>query len=1222
MVTHGNLSVNSHAIMFDGLQLDAGRSRRELAAALPRHGAHRLRDRAALRARAGHVPADDGLRAPALALARGDPPLPRHHHLRAELRVRARDARGHRERRPKSWDLSCMRALGCGAEPIQADVLRAFVDALRAARASRPRASCPRTAWPRRRSPSPSPTSTAPLAHRPRRRRGDARRRTAEPASGRRRDGARLAAAARSPATRSRSSAPSGARLGERQVGEIWLRGPSVTAGYFGDAEATEEAFGGGWLRTGDLGYLRRRRRSTSAAARKDLIILNGKNYYPQDIERVVSRVDGHARRPVRRVLAPRRRAAPRSRSSSPSARKDAAGARRRRSSRAVRAELGLDDRARSHFIKRGTLPKTSSGKVRRRECEAPPRARRARARVETTPTRRLGAAATMRRRDSAAPRPEPPAHSRIAAASSHARSQSMGSSKAEVEVSYDVSNEFFRLWLDERMNYTCAVYEYAGSVARGRAAQQARDPLATSRKVTPEQDGARHRLRLGRVPRVPRHRAQGEARRRRHALQRAGRRGQSRASSPASSASAADFMKCETEEKFDALISICMIDHLVLAGGGARRARPSTSTASTSRSAGSWTNPGAWFGLQTILRNRTPKMRPGARSPTHEGPRGLYFCTHVIFPGGLNPRLEEIIQAVNPYWEVVEMHTRREDYQRTTARVAAAPAPQREDDPREVGRQGLRRLRPLPRHLRPRLRHALQLARAVRAPHGSIELMTMSQKHDLARDVQDRRRRASTSASSRTSPRESVITELGIDSLSMMQIVGEMETELGIMIPDEDLVELVTVGDLCRQGARRGWRSACMETRLEERLYQEYMTFFEKAERERRWNVFDDIPWDAASTRTRPKSSALCAETFCCVEMYLPDYVAGGINVVRKYFGQAWFQANWAYEESKHSLALMQYLLALGQAHRGADVRLCRTASSTKKWELPVRHAAADDVLRLRPGDGDVRHLREAPRARGRRERRVPAHHLRLRRARRDRALPLLPGRDQGAARRGPRGHARRHGARVRQLRDAGRRPRARLRLAHPEDARGRDRSQRVHPEGVHADPEVPRRQPPRDAAPRSARPSTPAPTREPPRLAAPALDAPPARSTSPRSKAPRMRRRVAVTGLGVVSPRRERRRRRSGRACSPGDRASAFITEFPTEKLRSDIAALGDGLRHRARTCRPRRPTSTGGSPTSASAPRSRPWRTPGSTGSRRTDDGAGARRRRRSIARASAA
>lgn len=50
----------------------------------------------------------------------------------------------------------------------------------------------------------------------------------------------------------------------------------------------------------------------------------------------------------------------------------------------------------------------------------------------------------------------------------------------------------------------------------------------------------------------------------------------------------------------------------------------------------------------------------------------------------------------------------------------------------------------------------------------------------------------------------DSVITELGIDSLSMMQIVGEMETELGIMIPDEDLVELITVGDLVNKiGAR-----------------------------------------------------------------------------------------------------------------------------------------------------------------------------------------------------------------------------------------------------------------------------------------------------------------------------------------------------------------------------------------------------------------------------------
>ena len=51
---------------------------------------------------------------------------------------------------------------------------------------------------------------------------------------------------------------------------------------------------------------------------------------------------------------------------------------------------------------------------------------------------------------------------------------------------------------------------------------------------------------------------------------------------------------------------------------------------------------------------------------------------------------------------------------------------------------------------------------------------------------------------------RESVITDLGIDSLSMMQIVGEMETELDLQIPDEDLVEIVTVGDLCSKVEKR----------------------------------------------------------------------------------------------------------------------------------------------------------------------------------------------------------------------------------------------------------------------------------------------------------------------------------------------------------------------------------------------------------------------------------
>lgn len=122
--------------------------------------------------------------------------------------------------------------------------------------------------------------------------------------------------------------------------------------------------------------------------------------------------------------------------------------------------------------------------------------------------------------------------------------------------------------------------------------------------------------------------------------------------------------------------------------------------------------------------------------------------------------------------------------------------------------------------------------------------------------------------------------------------------------------------------------------SRLDEKLYREYLQFFEKAERERRWNVFDDIPW-ARVNKGATEELALCAETFCSVEMYLPDYVAGGINVVRKHFGQAWFQANWAYEESKHSLALTHYLIRSGKRTEEQMFDL-QTRIFENEWKLP----------------------------------------------------------------------------------------------------------------------------------------------------------------------------------------------------------------------------------------------------------------------------------------------
>jgi acyl-CoA synthetase (AMP-forming)/AMP-acid ligase II len=81
----------------------------------------------------------------------------------------------------------------------------------------------------------------------------------------------------------------------EREIGEIWVAGPCVAQGYWGKREASEETFRarladgeGPYLRTGDLGYLDHGELFVTGRL-KDMIIVNGRNYYPEDIERRVS---------------------------------------------------------------------------------------------------------------------------------------------------------------------------------------------------------------------------------------------------------------------------------------------------------------------------------------------------------------------------------------------------------------------------------------------------------------------------------------------------------------------------------------------------------------------------------------------------------------------------------------------------------------------------------------------------------------------------------------------------------------------------------------------------------------------------------------------------------------------------------------------------------------------------------------------------------------------
>ena len=76
-----------------------------------------------------------------------------------------------------------------------------------------------------------------------------------------------------------------GARVPERRVGRIFVRGPSLMREYFGDAAATAAALSpDGWLDTGDLGYLTGGEIVPTGRA-KDLILLNGRNVWPQDLE-------------------------------------------------------------------------------------------------------------------------------------------------------------------------------------------------------------------------------------------------------------------------------------------------------------------------------------------------------------------------------------------------------------------------------------------------------------------------------------------------------------------------------------------------------------------------------------------------------------------------------------------------------------------------------------------------------------------------------------------------------------------------------------------------------------------------------------------------------------------------------------------------------------------------------------------------------------------------
>ncbi|MCU1498895.1 MAG: putative fatty-acid--CoA ligase [Acidimicrobiales bacterium] len=156
-----------------------------------------------------------------------------------------------------------------------------------------------------------------------------------------------------------------GAVRREREVGELQIRGTSVMTGYYRHPAATAAAFDDGWFRTGDLAYLVDGELVLCGRI-KDVIIVAGRNLFPEDVERSVAEIDGvRAGNVIAFGVAGRRREGV---VVVAEATATDLGAVRGFVHARVRDVTGLaaDDVV---LVAPGSLPKTSSGKLQRSLC-------------------------------------------------------------------------------------------------------------------------------------------------------------------------------------------------------------------------------------------------------------------------------------------------------------------------------------------------------------------------------------------------------------------------------------------------------------------------------------------------------------------------------------------------------------------------------------------------------------------------------------------------------------------------------------------------------------------------------------------------------------------------------------------------------------------------------------------------------------------------------------
>ncbi|MCZ8521358.1 MULTISPECIES: non-ribosomal peptide synthetase [Paenibacillus] len=197
-------------------------------------------------------------------------------------------------RSPEQWDLSRVRLIFNGAEPIAPELIRRFLSTMQPYGLSRSSMypvyglaeACLAVTFP----PVHEELVTMTI-HRRRMAVGQSIQELADPADP---DGVALVDVGYPIEPGSlRLCDDQGLEVEEQHVGHIQIRGANVTSAYYNDEQATRQAIDPeGWLTTGDLGFLRGGRLIVTGRA-KDILFINGINLYPHDIERIAAEVPG-----------------------------------------------------------------------------------------------------------------------------------------------------------------------------------------------------------------------------------------------------------------------------------------------------------------------------------------------------------------------------------------------------------------------------------------------------------------------------------------------------------------------------------------------------------------------------------------------------------------------------------------------------------------------------------------------------------------------------------------------------------------------------------------------------------------------------------------------------------------------------------------------------------------------------------------------------------------